>query len=52
MGILNVDLHNFNFDDANFDGDDCENIFHVRFIAWYNRLKQHEALKNIYIDKN
>ena len=26
MGILNVDLNNFNFDDANFDGDDRENL--------------------------
>ena len=45
MGILNVDLNNNNFDDADFYEVDPKNIIHVRFLVWHNTLKKHKAIK-------
>ena len=46
MGILWVDLNYINFDDANFYEDDPKPVFHLRPLAWHNRLKQHKTFKN------
>ena len=48
MGILDVDLNNFNLDDANFNKDDPETIIHVKTTFWRNRYKHCKACKNIY----
>ena len=33
MGILSVDLNNFNLRDVNFNEDDPETLIHVRLMA-------------------
>ena len=43
MGVLSVDLNNINLDDDNFIEDDPETIIHVKFMAWRNEYKQHNA---------
>ena len=45
MGILSVDLNNFNLGDVNFNEDDPETLIHVRLMAWRNRFKQRKACK-------
>ena len=40
MDLVNLDLHNFSFEDDNFGNDDSKNIIHVRLPAGCNRQKQ------------
>ena len=35
MGILNIDLHNINLDDTNYDEGDPEIIIHIRLPAYH-----------------
>ena len=33
MGILSIDLNNFNIDDTNYDEDDLETIIHIKLLV-------------------
>ena len=35
MGILSIDLNNFNIDDTNYDEDDLETIIHIKLLVWH-----------------
>ena len=45
MGLVTIDLHNFNLDDDNYDGYDHKAIAFFRRIAWCSRFKQSKACK-------
>ena len=47
MGIRNIDLHNFNLDNTNYDEDDPDAIIRVRLLAWHIKLEKRKALKKI-----
>ena len=35
MGILNIDLNEFNLGDTNYDEDDPDTIIHFGLLAWH-----------------
>ena len=39
MGILNIDLNNFNLDDTNYEKDDPDTIILIRLLAWHIKFK-------------
>ena len=45
MGILNIDLNNFNLDDTNYEKDDPDTIILIRFWLGKLNLKNAEHLK-------
>ena len=44
-GFDTIDLNDINIDDNSFDKEDPEASFHVTFMAWSNRFKQHKTCK-------
>ena len=45
MGILNIDLHNINVDQSNYDEDDPDSIILITLLAWHIKFEKHKALK-------
>ena len=43
MGVLNIDCNNVNLDN-NFDEDDPDTIFLIRFLAWHFKFEKWKAL--------
>ena len=44
MGILNIDLHNINLDDTNYDEYDPDSIINIKLSAWHIRFEKRKAL--------
>ena len=47
IDIVSMDLNNIDLDDVNFDGNNPENIIHVRLMAWHNNLNNTKHIKKI-----
>ena len=45
MGILNIDLNNFNLDDTNYEKDDPDTIILIRLLAWHIKFEKRKTLK-------
>ena len=44
MGIVNVDLNNYNLDD-NFDKEDLNTIIFIKPLAWHTKLEKRKEFK-------
>ena len=45
MGILSVNLNNFNLDNTYYHKDDLDTIINVRLLAWHNKFEKRKAIK-------
>ena len=45
MGILNIDLNNFNLDDTNYEKDDPDAIILIRLLAWHIKFEKCKELR-------
>ena len=45
MGILNIDLNNFNLDGTNYEKDDPDTIILIRLLAWHIKFEKRKTLK-------